>query len=242
MTYRFLAMPIPVLLLQLTMGCSHAAGGDAAAPAPAAIPVPVPSGLKACTPGGPSMADMEHTVSALRGRSLGCFQSSDTAPLRGSKKIYALPLETAFAVEMTGGPYAVQDLDKLKSEVAETWKNFEPLSQDTRTDYDRRINGLIEAGSHQQTTKPAGSDKPPVLVSIEQLGPNSFAVVTIRRHQISLDGELFSVARADAAAVVLAHAKLIRLSIARDLRSTSDVAAIREEIADWAYTTLAGAP
>jgi len=242
MTYRLLAMPIPVLLLQLTMGCSHAAGGGAPAPVPAPLPVPVPNGLKGCAPGGPAAADMEHTVSALRGRSLGCFQSSDTTALHGSKKTHALPLETAFAVEMTGGPYAAQDLDKLKSDVAQTWKNFEPLSQDTRADYDRRINGLIEAGAQRETTKPAGSDKPPVLVSIEQLGPKSFAVVTIRRHQISLDGELFSVARADAAAVVLAHAKLIRLSIARDLRSTSDVAAIREEIADWAYTTLAGAP
>lgn len=185
---------------------------------------------------------MERTVSALRGRALGCFQSSDTAPLQGSKKIYALPLQTAFAVEMTGGPYAARDLDKLKSEVAETWKNFEPLSQTTRADYDRRINGLIEAGAHQETSQQAGSDEPPVLVSIEQLGPNSFAVVTLRQRPVSFDGEFFSVARAEAVAVVLAHAKLIRLSIARDLRSTSDVAAIREGIADWAYTTLAGTP
>lgn len=242
MTQRFLAMPISVLLLQLTLGCSHAAGGDAPAPVPAATSVPVPSGLKACAPGSPAAADMEHTVSALRGRSLGCFQSSDTALLQSSKKIYALPLETAFAVEMTGGPYAVQDLDRLKSEVAETWKNFEPLSQDTRADYDRRINGLIEAATRQEISKPAGPGKPPMLVSIEQLGPRSFAVVTIRQRQISLDGEFFSVARADAAAVVLEHAKLIRLSIARDLRSPSDVAAIREEIADWAYAALAGAP
>jgi hypothetical protein len=74
-----------------------------------------------------------------------------------------------------------------------------------------------------------------VLVSIEPLDPESFAVVAIRQRQVPLNGEFFSTTRIDAAAVVLRHAKLVRLSIARELRSKADVEAAREEVADWAY-------
>lgn len=236
MTHRFLAIPILALVLQSATGCSHAVGGNEAAPARAAIPVP--SGLKTCEPGGPPASDTERTASMLRGRSLGCFQSSETAELRGSQKTYSVPLESAFAVEMPGGPYSAQDLDKLRSDVWEGWKNFEPLNQDTRADYDRRLNGLIERGPPKATSKPAGSLDPPVLVSLEQLGPGSFAVVTIRRRPISLNGEFFSATKADAAAVVLEHAKLVRFSIARELRSKSDVEAVREAIADWVYAVV----
>jgi hypothetical protein len=74
-----------------------------------------------------------------------------------------------------------------------------------------------------------------VLVSIEKLGEESFAVVSIRQRQVSLNGEFFNTTKTDAAAVVLKNGRLVRLSIERELRSKSDVAAAREEIADWAY-------
>ena len=47
--------------------------------------------------------------------------------------------------------------------------------------------------------------------------------------------ENFNTTNVDASAVVLNHGKLVRLSIARELRSKSDATAAREEIVDWAY-------
>jgi hypothetical protein len=72
-------------------------------------------------------------------------------------------------------------------------------------------------------------------VSIEQLDPESFAVVAIRQRQVPVNGESFNTTNVDASAVVLNHGKLVRLSIARELRSRLDATAAREEIVDWAY-------
>jgi hypothetical protein len=231
MTLRTLAIPFMALMLQLTIGRSHAADAPG--------PVPVPSGLSTCPPEGTSAADMERTTAMLHGQSLGCFQSSEMIELHGLKKNYAVPLEYAFAVEIKGGPYASKDVDKLMSDVAEGWKNSKPLSQDTRADYEKRLNGLTEKSAPNGTPKPAESVNPPVLVSIEQLGAESFAVVSIRQRQVSLNGEFFNTTKTDAAAVVLKNGRLVRLSIERELRSKSDVSAAREEMADWAYAVAA---
>ncbi len=173
-------------------------------------------------------------VSMLSGRSLGCFQSSETTELHGLKKTHAVPLEIAFAVEMPGGPYTAKDVDQLMSDVTEQWKNSKALNQETRAGYDRRLADLAEKGAPIGTAA-AQPLIPATLVSIEQLDPASFAVVSIRQLQVSLDGEFFNPTRVDAAAIVLQHSKLVRLTIARELRSRSDVETVREKIADWAY-------
>jgi hypothetical protein len=110
------------------------------------------------------------------------------------------------------------------ADVIDGWKNAKPLSQDTRADYEQRLDGLIEKGAPTS-----------VLVSIEQLDPESFAVVAIPQRQVPVSGEIINTTNVDASAVVLNHGKLVRLSIARELRSRSDATAAREEIVDWAY-------
>lgn len=174
----------------------------------------------------------------LSGRSLGCFEAGEMMTLHGAKKIYAVPLEYAFGVEVKGGPYTAKDVDKLMSDVTDGWKNSKPLSQDTRADYEKRLDGLIEKRAPDGTPKPAEAVNAPVLVSIEQLGTGSFAVVSIRQRQVSLSGEFFNTTKTDAAAVVLKSGRLVRLSIERELRSKSDVETAREEIADWAYAVV----
>jgi hypothetical protein len=228
-TYRFLAVFLAALVLQSATVRSRAAGAD----------LPVPRGLKTCTADGASASGMERMASALGGPALGCFQSGETAELHGSKKTYAVPVEYAFAVEMKGGPYAALDVDILMADVTTEWKGAKPLNQDTRADYERRLDGLIEKAPPSAAPQPAEPVKPPVLVSIEQLDSVSFAVVAIRQRQVPLNGESFSIAQVDAAAVVLKQAKLVRLSIARELRSKADVEAAREEIADWASAVAA---
>ena len=229
MTSRFLAVPVLALVLQSATAPSHAAGGD----------LPVPRGLTTCTADGATASSMERMVSALGGTSLGCFQSHETAELHGSKKNFGVPVEYAFAVGMKGGPYAALDLDILMADVTQGWKGAKPLSQDTRADYERRLDGLIEKAAPNGTAKPADPVDPPVLVSIEQLDAASFAVVAIRQLQVPLNGEFFKTTKVDAAAVVLRQGKLVRLSIARELRSKADVEAAREEIADWASAVAA---
>jgi hypothetical protein len=228
MSHRFLAVPFLALILQAMVG-SRAAGGD----------LPVPRGLNTCTAEGASASGMQRMASALGGVPLGCFQSRDTAELHGSKKTYAVPVEYAFAVEMKGGPYAALDVNILMADVTDGWKGAKPLSQDTRADYERRLDGLIEKAPPNGTAKPADSVNPPVLVSIEQLDAGSFAVVAVRQGPVPLNGEFFTATKVDAAAVVLRQTKLVRLSIARELRSTADVEAAREEIADWASAVAA---
>jgi hypothetical protein len=231
MPYRFLAVSLLALVLQSAPVRSRAAGGD----------LPVPRGLSTCTADGPSASGMERMVSALGGLALGCFQSGETTELHGSKKTYAVPVEYAFGVEMKGGPYAALDVDILMADVTTGWKGAKPLSQDTRADYERRLDGLVEKAAPNGTAKPADSVDPPVLVSIEQLDSASFAVVAVRQRQVPLNGEFFTITKVDAAAVVLKQAKLVRLSIARELRSKADVEAAREEIADWA-SAVASSP
>jgi hypothetical protein len=223
MDHRFPAVLLTALVLHLTAACSHAAA-DGGAPARTAEAVPVPRGLNRCTADGPSASGMDRMVSTLGGRPLGCFQSGETTELHGSKKTYAVPVEYGFALEIKGGPYTATDVNALMADVIDGWKNAKPLSQDTRADYERRLDGLIEKGAPTS-----------VLVSIEQLDPESFAVVAIRQRQVPVNGENFNTTNVDASAVVLNHGKLVRLSIARELRSKSDATAAREEIVDWAY-------
>jgi hypothetical protein len=204
-----------------------------------ALALPAPGGLDACTAQSPAAAEMERMATTLQARALGCFQSRETAELRGTKKTYAVPLESAFAVEMKGRPFTQQDLDKLMADVREQWKNSDRLSQDSRADYDKRLNELIEPPSPRSPKPPESPAKPQVLVSIEQPDERFQTVVRIVRGQVSFDGEYFDVTRLDAAAVVLKDAKLIRLSLERELRSKGDVGAIREEMADWAAAVAA---
>jgi hypothetical protein len=211
MDHRFPAVLLTALVLHLTAAAAAAA-------------VPVPRGLNRCTADGPSASGMDRMVSTLGGRPLGCFQSGETTELHSSKKTYAVPVEYGFAVEIKGGPYTATDVNALMADVIDGWKNAKPLSQDTRADYERRLDGLIEKGAPTS-----------VLVSIEQLDPESFAVVAIRQRQVPVNGENFNTTNVDASAVVLNHGKLVRLSIARELRSKSDATAAREEIVDWAY-------
>jgi hypothetical protein len=241
MTLRSTAILLTALVPPFTAGCSHATNGGAPATVTAAVPVaavPVPRGLTPCTADGQSASDMDRMATALRSRPLGCFQSGETTELQGAKKGIAAPVEYAYALEMKGGPYTMADVATLMSDVSEGWKNAKPLSQDTRADYERRLDGLVEKGAPIGTPKPADPVNPPVLVSIEQLSPESFAVVAIRQGPLSLSGEFFNVTKVDAAAVVLRRTTLMRLSIARQLRSKQDVEAAREEIADWAYAVV----
>jgi hypothetical protein len=231
MTSRFLAVPLLALVLQSAMAPGHAAGAG----------LPVPRGLNTCTADGVPASGMDRMASTLRAQPLGCFQSGETAELQGSKKTYAVPLEFAFAVEMKGGPYASKDVDQLMAAVAEGWKGAKPLSQDTRPDYERRLDGLIEKAAPAGAPKPPDAVNPPVLVSIEPLDTGLFVVVVIRQGQTAANGEFFKTTKVDAAAVVLRQGKLVRLSIARELRSKADVEAAREEIADWA-SAVAGSP
>jgi hypothetical protein len=223
MDHRFPAVLLTALVLLLAAGCGHAATDDNS-PARTAAAVPVPRGLNKCAVDGPSASGMDRMVSALGGRPLGCFQSGETTELHGSKKTYAVPVEYGFALEIKGGPYTATDVNALMADVIDGWKNAKPLSQDTRADYERRLDGLIEKGAPTS-----------VLVSIEQLDPESFTVVAIRQRQVPVNGEILNTTNVDASAVVLNHGKLVRLSIARELRSKSDATAAREEIVDWAY-------
>jgi hypothetical protein len=56
----------------------------------------------------------------LGGELLGCFRSEQKTMVRGMNKLVPVPVEYAFAIALSGGPYAAADLDGLLSRAKES--------------------------------------------------------------------------------------------------------------------------
>jgi hypothetical protein len=77
----------------------------------------------------------------------------------------------------------------------------------------------------------------PVLVSIEQLGPDAYSVVSLRTYQLT--GQPLKSVKVNADAVVLVDSTLVRLTILREVQSAADVSDAQAQISRWARTWLA---
>jgi cyanophycinase len=189
--------------------------------------LPAPAGLSSCAPG--NQTDYLARVAAeLHSEVLGCFLSEKMIMVQGAVTPVPMPLEFAFALNPTGGPYTSADLDRLLSKTIEQWKDFKPLSKEFEN-YTGRLNELIKGAGASTTV----SSVKPALVSIDRVGTNAYSVVSIRRYVLDVGGEQVNVTKVEASAVVLRGSALVRLTMQRVLTDASDVAQLQSEIAEW---------
>ena len=195
------------------------------------VKLPVPNELILCEDDDPVVSAEKRVAPSVGAEYLACFTTNEKTALHGTSRTVVVPVEHAVAMSVTGGPYTREELDRLLSKVREQWKNFDPLSRQ-HEDYLTRLNSLIKGRSPAAHQTSIESVKP-VLVSIDRMDDQSYAVVSIREYVIATDGERVRSIKANAAAMVLQGTRLVRLEIIRELHAPSDVDEVRTQIAAW---------
>lgn len=193
--------------------------------------LPAPSTMSPC-PAGSRFAATTERAASLIGSFLGCFISPHKASWSGTRSL-TVPLEYAYAVELPSGPYTSADLTRLLSAAREQWKNFRALSEEQRATQERRLSDLVNSRSNPNSTV---EEKDPVLISIRPTGESAFTVIAIRPRNLSLNGDQFRTIQVDATTLVLKSGRLLRLSIAREFRSSVDLKAVEAEMPQWVRT------
>lgn len=201
---------------------------------------PAPNGLRPCAPGDPVAGMEARVIAKLGGDFLGCLWSGQTTFVQGKPDVVPTPREYAFAIAVPGNGYTSADLDKLRSKVADQWKNFDPLSKEFKEAYTARINELIK-GDGPASSATLSSVKP-VLVSIDRLDDKSYSVTSIRRYVFEIDGGRVGRTKVNSDVVARRGSELIRLTIQRTLTGPSDVSQVQGEIADWARAITRNPP
>ena len=199
--------------------------------------LPTPNGLNLCQDDDPVVSTEKRVASAVGAEYLACFTSNEKIALHSAARTLMVPAEHAVAMSVLGGPYRREDLDALLSKVREQWKNFDPVSKQ-HANYLARLNSLIKGASTDSQQASIESVKP-VLVSIDRIDDQSYVVVSVREYAIAADGERVRSIKANAVAMVLHGARLVRLEIIRELRAPSDVEEVRTQIAAWSRAAAA---
>ena len=167
------------------------------------------------------------------GDDLGCFLSEETVVLRGGHRTAIQPREYAFAIGLPSGPYSASDVENLFLKVSDQWKNYKPLDQQGRADYDKRINDLVGKALPFAASGVAVSIEPPTLVSIRRIGTEAYVVISLRQRKVTLADDVFASTAVDASGIALKGGSMLRLSLVRELREPDDVPKAEEAIAEW---------
>ena len=205
---------------------------------PTKVSVPAPGNLRPCTAQDPTTSFVEQAISRF-GESLGCFRSEETVVLRGTHRAAVQPLEYAYAISVPSGPYSASDIEALFLKVSDQWKDYNPLDQQARTDYDKRINDLVGESLPTAASGVAVSIEPPVLVSIRRIGTEAYAVISLRQRKLTLADDVIVSTAVDASAITLKGDRMLRLSFVRELRAPADVSNVEDAIGEWIRTVRA---
>ncbi len=203
-----------------------------ASSAPARAELPAPKGLHPCKVNEP-IDNMARRVASQFGTYAGCFVSTDLVELHSGTKSIRQPLQYALAVDLANGPYTSDDFDALFTTVGQQWKNYNPLDAESREKYEKRLADLIANVIPQGTPKVTMSIVPPILVSLKRLDRNSYAVVSIRQRKMSIEDISVVSTAIDGTALIFRKGRIIRLSLVRELQTTSDAELICGAIAEW---------
>jgi hypothetical protein len=153
--------------------------------------------------------------------------------LRGAQSV---PQEYALAMRLPGGPFTSQAVGQFLATVRAQWAGFNPLSREFHDRYIQEINALIRDSSQPGSANASVVSVKPVLVSIEQLGPDAYSVVSLRTYQLT--GQPLKSVKVNADAVVLVDSTLVRLTILREVQSAADVSDAQAQISGWARAWL----
>jgi hypothetical protein len=183
--------------------------------------LPTPDGLNPCKDDDAAASTEKRVAPSLGAEQLACFASDEKPMLHGTSKTFALPVEHAVALSVLGGPYGREDLDALSKQ---------------HEDYLARLNSPINGTNSQ---KPSIESVKPVLVSINRMDDQSYAVVSIREYTIAVGGEQVRSIKANGAAMVLQGSRLVHIEIIRELGASSDAEDVRTQIAAWSRAVAA---
>jgi hypothetical protein len=199
------------------------------------VAIPAPSGLRASAPNGLLAATIGKMV-GQSGEFAGCFETDRRIQVQGVPHAVEQPLEYAFAVRLaarSSGPFTHEDIESNLASIKEEWKNYPPLWEQRKAVVEQRVATLVHESLDPVSPTVAISLEQPLLVSIERVGEDSYAVVSIRRRKIAIDDNVAFSTAVDGTALTLISGRLLRLSLVRELQSTGDVEMLNHEIVGW---------
>ena len=196
-----------------------------------------PSGLKTCKADGPLEKILSRTASPY-GTLQGCFISEEQVQIKGKDKVMKMPLEVAFAIAFL--PHkttsvTVADVNALYLKTANQWKNVDQTWPKNRSNYEKKLNAMVKNILSEKPSDPGTplSVDEPVLVSMERLSPESYTVVSIRRRTVSMAGDHFITTKVEGSGIVVIQGQLMRLTITKELRKSSDIESVKASLASW---------
>jgi hypothetical protein len=170
------------------------------------------------------------------GEFAGCFETDQRIQVQGVPHPVDQPLEYAFAIRLaarSSGPFTSEDIETNLARIKEEWKNYPPLWEQRKEIYEQRVATLVHESMDPALPAVSISLEQPLLVSIERVGEDSYAVVSIRRRKIAIDGNVVFSTAIDGTALTLVGGRLLRLSLVRELQSTGDVEMLKHEVIAW---------
>jgi hypothetical protein len=201
----------------------------------ATVAIPAPSGLRACAPSGLLAATIGKMV-GQSGEFAGCFETDRRIQVHGVPHPVEQPLEYAFAISLaarSSGPFTHEDIESNLARIKEEWKNYPPLWERRKAIYEERVATMVHESLDPALPSVAISLEQPLLISIERVGEDSYAVVSIRRRKIAIDDNVAFSTAVDGTALTLIGGRLLRLSLVRELQSTGDVETLKHEVVGW---------
>ncbi len=163
---------------------------------------------------------------------LACFLSDQRVELRGENKGAPHLLTYAYALKISSSDQTSRDLDALYQNIVLQWKNFKPLATDRR-EYENKISDLLAKIAPDNAPKVQIALATPLLVRIEKINENSYLVISIRERKFAINSETYISTSIDGTAVLLREGTLVRLSLARELQSKSDITIVDETVRNW---------
>ena len=170
------------------------------------------------------------------GEFAGCFETDQRIQIQGVPHPVDQPLEYAFAIMLAARPsrpFNSEDIESNLARIKEEWKNYPPLWEQRKAIYEQRVAALVHESMDPALPVASISLEEPLLVSIERVGEASYAVVSIRRRKLAIDGNVAFSTAIDGTALTLVGGRLLRLSLVRELQSTGDVEMLKHEVVAW---------
>jgi hypothetical protein len=222
------------LIVLLLVGCTAKAPVAPVFSASTAA-IPAPSGLKACVPNGLLATTMGKIV-GQSGEFAGCFETDQRIQIQGVPHPVGQPLEYAFAIRLaarSSGPFTSEDIETNLAKIKEEWKSYPPLWEQRKAIYEQRVATLVHESMDPALPAVSISLGEPLLISIERVGEDSYAVVSIRRRKLAIDGNVAFSTAIDGTSLTLVGGRLLRLSLVRELQSTGDVEMLKHDVVAW---------
>ena len=197
--------------------------------------VPAPRGLHQCPPQSRLSTGLARMASRYGAESY-CFVSGHLVHLKSKLKTLDVPIEFGFAYIFGSRgqtSFTTADLDALYSKAKKQWSAVSKTWPHEKSDYENEVNRLLKNDDAEKGNALKATIPRPVLVSMKRISPSAYVVVNIRRQHFSMNKDAINSVQVVGDALVLKGGKLIRLTIERELRTSTDVRKLTSAIDSW---------